>query len=289
MNVDDGEAQRPVVQVVPHAGLHRRDVLLRHRAAGDRVGERKALAAGARFDLHHHIAELAVPAGLLLVAATHLGSLADRLAVGDMARARPRGDAELRQKPLQSHPEVDFALAPQHHLVRLDIVVERQRGVFLDELRHRAGELHLVFAVRHGDGEPVDRRGAPPRQKLLRRLAGGERFARRDAFKPPQRDGGTQRRRGDLPRLAAHHREQSGDARLMAFRAMHDRAVGEFALEDAGERQLAAVGGVNGFHHLRDGARLVARQPQPRRGLRDTRRLVAQRLEQPQDAVAVLG
>ena len=68
-HIDHRKAQRTGLQIVAHAGLDRLDILLRHDAAGDRVGELEAAAARQRLDLEHHVAELAVAARLLLVAA----------------------------------------------------------------------------------------------------------------------------------------------------------------------------------------------------------------------------
>jgi hypothetical protein len=62
-------AERPLVQVVGNADLHRGNELRRHHAAGDGLGELEARTARQRLDVEHHIAELAVPARLLLVAA----------------------------------------------------------------------------------------------------------------------------------------------------------------------------------------------------------------------------
>ena len=65
--IDHRKAQRPAFERIPHAGLDRGDVLARHHAAGDLVLEGEALAARQRLDLDHHVAELAVAAGLLAV------------------------------------------------------------------------------------------------------------------------------------------------------------------------------------------------------------------------------
>ena len=73
-DVDHREAERAVLERVDDALLDRRDVIARHHAAGDLVLELEAGAARQRLDVEHDVAELAVAAGLLLVAAAHAGS-----------------------------------------------------------------------------------------------------------------------------------------------------------------------------------------------------------------------
>ena len=70
--IDDRKAERTVHHLLLHAGLDGRNVLLRHDAAGDRIGERKSRAARQRLDLDDDVAELAVAARLLLVPAAEL-------------------------------------------------------------------------------------------------------------------------------------------------------------------------------------------------------------------------
>ena len=84
--VDHLEAERSVLERIDDAFLDRRNVIARHYAAGDLVLELESGAARQRLDLEHHVAELAVAAGLLLVAAALLDRLLDRLPVAD---ARP--------------------------------------------------------------------------------------------------------------------------------------------------------------------------------------------------------
>ena len=120
-DVDDGEAQRPVLQIVFDADLHRRDELARDDAAGDLLGELEAGAARPRLDVEHHVAELAVPARLLLVAAAHLRAIADRLLVGNEARLALDRDAVLALQPLGGDAQVHLALAEQQHLVRVGV------------------------------------------------------------------------------------------------------------------------------------------------------------------------
>src|SRR5690606_29919072 len=80
--IHHGEAQRTLDHVVLDAVFHRGDILFRHHAAGDRVGKLEAGAPRQGLDLHHHVAELAVAATLLLVPAAHGYTLADGFHVG---------------------------------------------------------------------------------------------------------------------------------------------------------------------------------------------------------------
>src|SRR5438309_166320 len=80
-----------------HPFLHRRDELVRDRAAFYRVDELEALAARERLDPQVDLAELAGAAGLLLVAAVALGARADGLAERDRRRARVELELVLRR------------------------------------------------------------------------------------------------------------------------------------------------------------------------------------------------
>ena len=67
---------------------------LRHHAALDLVQELEALAALERLEPQVHLAELAAPAGLLLVAVLVLGLALDGLAVGHARLGEQHLDAE---------------------------------------------------------------------------------------------------------------------------------------------------------------------------------------------------
>ena len=82
-DVDHREAERPVLERVDDALLHRRDVVARHHAALDLLGEGEARAARQRLDVEHDVAVLAVAARLLLVAAALQDPLLDGLAIAD--------------------------------------------------------------------------------------------------------------------------------------------------------------------------------------------------------------
>ena len=111
-----------MLERVDHALLHRRDVVARHHAAGDLLLELEAGRARQRLDLEHHVAELAVAAGLLLVPAAHGDRLADGLAIADGRRLRHDRHAEAVGEPLGGDAQMHLALAPDHHFVAFRIV-----------------------------------------------------------------------------------------------------------------------------------------------------------------------
>ena len=81
-DVDHGEAERAALHGVVGALLDGGDVVARHGAALDHLGEGEAGAAAARGDDELDVGELAGAAGLLLVAVGGLLGLGDGLAVG---------------------------------------------------------------------------------------------------------------------------------------------------------------------------------------------------------------
>src|SRR5208283_185685 len=111
------------------AGLYGREILPRHRAAVHPLGEDEALAASPRGDFDHDVAELAMPARLLLVPAAHCDGVADRLAIGDgrlvgvYAYPEPVGEA------LGRHPKMHLALTEELHLGHFRVLDEAERRV----------------------------------------------------------------------------------------------------------------------------------------------------------------
>ena len=87
-NIDHREAQRPAHQKILHPMFDGGNILLRHDAAGDGIGELETGAARQRFDLDMHITELAVAARLLFVAGMLGYVLADRFLVGHLRQLR---------------------------------------------------------------------------------------------------------------------------------------------------------------------------------------------------------
>ena len=95
-------------------------------------------------------------------------------------------------------------------------------------------------------------------------------------------------RRLALGGLLPHDAEDAGDAPDRAVRAGQLGALADRAGEHARDRQLAAMGGVEGLQHLDDGV-VAFLDAETLAGLCDAGRFVADRLEQPADAVALLG
>src|SRR4051794_37167620 len=102
--IDDREAERPLLDRVRHARFDRGDVLAWHHAARDLVLEGEALPARQGPDLDHRVAELTVAAGLLLVAAARGGSALDGLAVADLGLGGVDADLEAGGEPLHGDP-----------------------------------------------------------------------------------------------------------------------------------------------------------------------------------------
>ena len=85
LEVHHGEAgEEAVLGGLDNALLHRRDEVPGDGPAEDLVGELELGAARQRLHLDPAIAELAMAAGLLLVASLDVGGAADGLAVGDL-------------------------------------------------------------------------------------------------------------------------------------------------------------------------------------------------------------
>ena len=95
-----------------------------------------------------------------------------------------------------------------------------------------------------------------------------ERVAGLDAVEPAERDRVAGLGLAALHRLLPHDREDAGDA-LLVGAAIDGSAVGEIAGQHAGERQLAAMRGVEGLDHEGARQRLVDAEPL-RRGSRRT-------------------
>ena len=197
---------------------------------------------GMRLDLQDHVAELAVPARLLLVAAALGDRLADGFAIAD-ARAPPLDrDAEAIGEPLGRDAQVHLALAPQHDFVRLGIVDHRDRGVLVDQLGERLAELDVVLALLGRDRDGEHRRdGLHLGDRLVRRLAGRERVAGLCPVELAERDRVARRGGGPLLMRGAHELEHAGDPARLVGRRMQRRAVGKLAGEHARDRQLAAM------------------------------------------------
>ena len=112
-------AQPRVLQAL----LDGRDELPRDRAAEDVVDELEVAAARQRIELDLAVAELAVAAGLLLVAAVRLGRRGDRLAIRDARDLEVDLDAEPPLQLRDGDLDVRLSLAGEQQLLGL-----RRRG-----------------------------------------------------------------------------------------------------------------------------------------------------------------
>ena len=112
-HADQREAgQHALLGAVHETFFDRREEVLRHRAAEHGLFKNEAFAIP-RLELDPHVAELAVTAGLFLVAALHLDLLADGLAVGDT-----------RGRVFDLHAEFGFELG--RHDVQMLLTETRQ-------------------------------------------------------------------------------------------------------------------------------------------------------------------
>ena len=140
--------------------------------------KRKARAARHRLDVEHDVAVLAVAAGLLLVPAALDDALADGFAVADARLAALDGDAVTVAETLGGDAQVHLALAPQHHLMRLRIVHDGDRRVFLGKLVERLAEFDVVLALLRRDRDGQHRRvGLDLGDSGMGLLARGQRVA----------------------------------------------------------------------------------------------------------------
>jgi hypothetical protein len=78
-----------------------------------------------------------------------------------------------------------LALAEKAHVAHVGPVLDRERGIFLDDLGQRAREAHVVLAVLDANREGEDRLGRRNRGDGVRpRLAGSEAIAGGDRVEP---------------------------------------------------------------------------------------------------------
>ena len=106
-----------------------------------------------RLDPQHGDAELAVAAGLLLVATLGLGGGGDGLPVGDLHLLGLDRGPELALQSLDRDRGVGLAHRPQHRLVGLGVALDPDRGVLVLEAVERVGELVLVALALGPDGD----------------------------------------------------------------------------------------------------------------------------------------
>ena len=88
-------------------------------------------------------------------------ALADRLLVGGLGLGHLDLDVVFALQALGRDLEVDLALAPDQHLVGVGVVLDRDRGVLLDQLGDAARQLDLVLAVERLHRERAWEHGTP--------------------------------------------------------------------------------------------------------------------------------
>ena len=118
LHIDDGKTDRAFVHRILHTRLDRGNPLSRDRPAGDFIDKLKAAAARQRAHLDHAIAELAVPTGLLFMAAALFGALADAFLIRRRGRRVRHIHAKACFQPLQDLTQMRFALALQQDFMR---------------------------------------------------------------------------------------------------------------------------------------------------------------------------
>ncbi len=288
-DVDHREAERAGAQIVAHAGVDGLDILAWHHAAGDGLGELETGPARQRLDVQHHVAELAVAAGLLLVPAALCRALADGLAIGNGGRPHLDGDLVLALQPLDGDAQVHLAMPGQDGLGRILVVPHGQRGVFLGQPLQRGRHLDLVLPLLRLEREGIDRsRRLERRERSDAGPRRGQRVARARRLQLAQRHRIAGGGRRDLGLAGAQHAVEAGDLGHVRGPAAQLHALRDRARQHAGHRQLAAMRRVHRLHHLHDG-RAVLGEAEARARRRDVRPFVAYGLQEPQHAVALFG
>ena len=126
--IDDLLAERAFLQIVAQPLLDGGDEVARHHAAHDPVDEAEARAARQRPDLDLDVGELAVAAGLALVARVLRGAGLDRLAIGDARRIGVDGDVVAAASFSTATLRCISPWPSQQQLVRLGAQLEGERG-----------------------------------------------------------------------------------------------------------------------------------------------------------------
>ena len=139
---------------------------LGHHAADDLVAELEAGAHLGRGELDHHVAVLAVAAGLALELVVDARRLPDRLAVGDARRGGLHRRAELALEPIDDDVDVRVAHRGEDRLAGALLATDADRGLLLAEPMERLAELVEVGLRLRFDGDLERRR---------RELDGGQR------------------------------------------------------------------------------------------------------------------
>ena len=130
--------------------------IARNRAAEDFVGEFELPAARQRLHANPAIAELAVAAGLLLVAALHVGPAANGFAIRNFRRVQLDVHAVALLQTADDHFDVLLAAAGQQKFLGLRIAIEAQRLIFFENPLDGVAQAIFILAAlgrnREGDG-----------------------------------------------------------------------------------------------------------------------------------------
>ena len=146
--------QHAVLGGLTDALLDCREEVLRHAAAEHVLGKLDALALDG-LELDPDVAELAVAAGLFLVAALRLAALADGLTVRHARILERDLDAELILQLGQRDLQMLGAQTADDLLLRLGVDHEPDGGVLLDQAGQRAADLTLVTLLCDLDSHTV--------------------------------------------------------------------------------------------------------------------------------------
>ena len=150
--------------------------------------------------------------------------------------------------------QVHLALPPQHHFVRLRIVHDGDRGIFLGELVQRLAEFDVVLALLRRDRDRQHRRiGLDLGQGRMGLLAGGQRLAGLRLVELGEGDGFADLGRPALLAALADELENAGDAAGLVVAGHEGRAVAGLPGKHPHDRHLAAVRGVLRLEHIGDG------------------------------------
>ena len=119
----------------------------RNRAAENFVGEFELSAARQRLHADPAVAELAVAAGLLLVAALHVGLAANGLAIGNFRRVQLDIHAVALLQAADDHFDVLLAAAGEQKFLGLRIAIEAQRLIFFEDALDGVAQAVFILAA----------------------------------------------------------------------------------------------------------------------------------------------
>jgi hypothetical protein len=133
-----------------HALFHSGEEVLGH-AAAEHLLLKHHLLAVAGLEVDDNVTELAVAAGLLLMASLLLARLADGLAVGDAGSFQTDLHTELVLQLGLDHVQMLLTQAADDLLMGLGVVDVAQGGIFFHQACQCAGDLALVALLGHGN------------------------------------------------------------------------------------------------------------------------------------------